>query len=72
MLFNVVILGLLINLWGLPLITYASRGTGGGGVKPPIHFYCVLHAQRGGGKGVQIACKIARSLNLPLYIILTS
>ena len=22
---------------------------GGGGVKPPIHFYCVLHAKRGGG-----------------------
>ena len=33
---------------GLPLITYAPRGRGGG-VKPPIHFYCVLHAKRGGG-----------------------
>ena len=34
-------------LRGLPLITYAPRGRGG--VKPPIHFYCVLHAKRGGG-----------------------
>ena len=32
---------------GLPLITYAPRGRGG--VKPPIQFYCVLHAKRGGG-----------------------
>ena len=30
---------------GLPLSTYASRGVGG--VKPPIHFHCVVHAQRG-------------------------
>ena len=27
---------------------------GVGGVKPPIHFHCVLHAKRGGG--VQKAC----------------
>ena len=39
---------------GLPLITYAPRGRGG--VKPPIHFYCLLHAKRG---GVQKACKNA-------------
>ena len=29
--------------WGLPLITYAPRGTGGGG-KPPIHsnlYHCI-------------------------------
>ena len=40
----------IVLLWGLPLITYAHRGRGGGGgVKPPIHFYCVLHAKRGGG-----------------------
>ena len=32
---------------GLPLTTYAPRG--GGGVKSPIHFQCVLHAKRGGG-----------------------
>ena len=37
-------------LRGLSLITYAPRETGGGGgVKPPIHFYCVLHAKTGGG-----------------------
>ena len=35
---------------GLPFITYAPRG-GGGGSKPPIHFHCVLHAKRGGGGG---------------------
>ena len=39
------------HIRGLPLITYAPRATGGGG-KPPIHFYCVLHAKKGGG-GVQ-------------------
>ena len=32
---------------GIPLITYAPRGREG--VKPPIHFYCVLHAKRGEG-----------------------
>ena len=32
---------------GLPSITYAPRGRGG--VKSPIHFYCVFHAKRGGG-----------------------
>ena len=31
-------------------------GGGGGGVKPPIHFHCVLHAKRGGW--VQIPCRI--------------
>ena len=36
---------------GLPLSTYATRGGGGGGVKSPIHFHCVLHAKRGGGGG---------------------
>ena len=34
---------------------------GGGGVKSPIHFHCVLHAKR--GEGPQIACKIAYVLN---------
>ena len=34
---------------------------GVGGVKPPIHFHCVLHAK--GGGGVQKACKIAYVLN---------
>ena len=46
---------------GLPLITYAPRGREGGGVKPPIHFYCVLYAKR--GEGVQIACKNAYVIN---------
>ena len=45
---------------GLPLITYAPRGSGVG-VKPLIHFHCLLHAKR--GKGVQIACIIAYVLN---------
>ena len=39
------------QVWSLPLITYAPRGRG---VKPPIHFYCVLHAKR--MEGVQKAC----------------
>ena len=30
---------------GLPFSTYAPRGMGG--VKPPIHFHCVLHAKWG-------------------------
>ena len=36
--------------------------TQGEGVKSPIHFHCVLHAEkkgRGGGEGVQIPCKNA-------------
>ena len=32
-----------------------------GGLRPPIHLHCVLHAKRGGG--VQIACKTAYVLN---------
>ena len=32
-------------------------------VKSPIHFHCVLHANRGGGGGVQIACTISYVLN---------
>ena len=40
----------------------------GGGVrevKPSIHFHCVLHAKsgRGGGGGVQKACRIAYVLD---------
>ena len=35
------------------------RGRGG---KPPVHFYCVLHATKG-GEGVQIACTIAYVIN---------
>ena len=31
---------------GLPFSTYALGGWGGG-VKPPIHLHCVLHAKRG-------------------------
>ena len=48
------------NQCGLLLITYAPSRRGGG-VKPPIHFYCVLHAKR--GEGVQIACNIAYVIN---------
>ena len=37
---------------------------GGGGVKSPIHFHCVLHEEkRKGGGGVQIASKITYVLN---------
>ena len=43
---------------GPSIKTYAPRGRGGeggGGIKSPIHFYCVLHAKkkkkRGGGGG---------------------
>ena len=55
----------MIMIWGLPLITYAPRG-GGGGSKPPIHFHCVLHAKR--GEGVQIAFKHAYVINgRPLF-----
>ena len=32
------------KLWGLPFSTYAPRGVGG--VKPPLHFHCELHAKR--------------------------
>ena len=46
---------------GLPLIMNAPRGRGGGGFKPPIHLYCILHAKR--GEGVQIACQIAYIIN---------
>ena len=42
-----------------PSINYVR--TQGEGVKPSIHFYCVLHAKR--GEGVQIACKIAYVIN---------
>ena len=31
--------------------------------KSLIHFHCVLHAKRGGGEGVKIACKITYVLN---------
>ena len=34
------------SVGGLPLITYAPGGRGGG---VPIHFHCVLHAKKGGG-----------------------
>ena len=44
---------------GLRSITYAPWGGGGG--KPPIHLYCVLHTKR--GEGVQIACKIVYVIN---------
>ena len=47
---------------------YTPRGRGGGQVKSPIHFHCVLHAKKGGGEGVQIAGKIAYVLNgRPLF-----
>ena len=35
-----------------PSINYVrTKGEGGGGVEPLIHFYCILHAKRGGGRG---------------------
>ena len=34
---------------------------GGGGVKPFIHFHCVLHEKR--GSGVKKTCKIAYVIN---------
>ena len=37
----------ILDIRGLPLITYAPRGRGG--VKSRIHFHCVLHAERGEG-----------------------
>ena len=46
---------------GLPFSTYEPRGRWGGGVNSPIHFHCVLHTK--GGKGVQVVCKIAYTLN---------
>ena len=58
-----------MSIRGLPLSTYVPRlGVWGwGGVKPPIaiHFHCVLHAKKGGGggRGIQIACKIVYVLN---------
>ena len=48
-----------IGITGLRSITYAPWG--GGGVKAPIHLYCVLHIKR--GEGVQIACKIVYVIN---------
>ena len=44
----------------MPSINYV-RIMGEGGVKPPIHFFCVLHAKR--EEGVQIACQIAYVIN---------
>ena len=38
-------------------------GGGGGGVKLPIHFHCVLHAKRGGGEEVQKACENVYEIN---------
>ena len=32
-----------------PSINYVRTKGEGGGVEPLIHFYCVLHAKRGGG-----------------------
>ena len=46
-LFHEIMLIITMNVFssGLPFSTYAPRGVGG--VKPPIHFHCVLHAKRG-------------------------
>ena len=49
-------------LRGLPLITYAPRGRGGGG----SYIYIEYYMQKGGGgerEGVQIACQIAYVIN---------
>ena len=45
--------------------THLGGGAAGGEgeVKSPIHFHCVLHMQKRGWEGVQIACKIAYVLN---------
>ena len=53
------------SVWGLQLITsHLGEGRGGGvGDKHPIHFYWVLHAKRGGGSGVQKACKNVYVIN---------
>ena len=34
-----------------PSINYVRTQGEGGGVKPPIHFHCVLHAKTEGGGG---------------------
>ena len=48
----------------LPFITYAPRGRGGGGgVKSPIHFHCILVFTCRKGGGGQIAAEIANVLN---------
>ena len=50
------------SLRGLPFSTYAPRGGGGGGHVSytfPLRITC----KKGGGEGVQIACKIAYVLN---------
>ena len=39
---------LVYHFFGGPSINYV-RNEGEGGVKPPIHFHCVLHGKRGGG-----------------------
>ena len=36
-----------IQVGGLPFSTYAPKGKGG--IKPPIHFPCVLHVKTLGG-----------------------
>ena len=47
---------------------------GGGGVKSPIYFHCVLHAntkkRAGGGVAVQIACKIAYVFSYSAILLL--
>ena len=54
--------GQIVEIMGIPLITYAPRGRGVK-VSYNIYFHCVLHAKKGGGEGVQITCKIAYVLN---------
>ena len=50
----------MVTLRGLPLITYALRGGGGGSSLPYIS---IAYYMQKGGEGVQIACKIAYVLN---------
>ena len=50
-----------LHIRGLPLITHAPIG-GGGGVKPPIHLRITCKKKKGGG--VQKACKNAYVINV--------
>ena len=52
------------KLWIQNLIFHSVHmDLGGGGVKSLIHFHCVLHAEKGGGESIQIACKVVYILN---------
>ena len=52
---------------GLPFSTYAPRG--GGGVKPPIHFHCVLRAKRGRGRPESMKHCVRTKWKAPYVIV---